>query len=247
MKRLGMLIIGILMSLILYADGIEYFEHVKSLYNQGRYDEAILGFESCKTYYSEELNVSSINEWINICQSKIDECNAVIQAKKQAEITDAKRRKEESRLDDERRAYEAKLMERIEKKLLYISSNAFLFDKEYMGMHMAIKGFISDNSEYSFTDDPEMAYWCVYVTANAYEYSFMPIDPQSNSEKGWYTSKVVAYIKVANKVTNEILYEGEIYQADGKNRSTMSYLHSANKAYGIINEKIGLKVLQKLK
>lgn len=236
MKRLVLLIISVFIGVVAYADGIEYFEHVKSLYQQGRYEEAKQGFVSCKTYYSDELNVSSINKWIRLCQSKINERKAAIQAKRQAEIAEA-----------QRKAYEAKQQERIEKKLLYVSSNAFIFNKEYTGMPQAIKGYITDNSEQRFTDDPEMAYWCVYVTANAYEFSSLPIGSDPNSKNVWYTSKVVAYIKIINEITNETLYEGEIIQSDARNRSTIDYKHSAEKAYRLINVEIGNRIFKQIK
>ena len=202
MKRLVLLIISVFIGIVAYADGIEYFEHVKSLYQQGRYEEAKQGFVSCKADYSDEVNVASINEWISLCQSKITERNAAIQAKRQAEIAEAKRKADEARLAAERKAYEVKQQERIEKKLLYISSNAFLFDKEYLGMHQAIKGYIADNSEQRFTDDPEMAYWCVYVTANAHEYSI--------DNGGIHYSHVVAYIKISKEIARENVYAREI-------------------------------------
>lgn len=225
MKRLVLLIISVFIGVVAYADGIEYFEHVKSLYQQGRYEEAKQGFVSCKTYYSDELNVSSINKWIRLCQSKINERKAAIQAKRQAEIAEA-----------QRKAYEAKQQERIEKKLLYVSSNAFIFNKEYTGMPQAIKGYIADNSEQRFTDDPEMAYWCVYVTANAHEYSI--------DNGGIHYSHVVAYIKISNEITKETIYESEVVVKGG---SSMNYTVAAEKAYRNINKDIGSKIIEQLK
>lgn len=225
MKRLVLLIISVFIGVVAYADGIEYFEHVKSLYQQGRYEEAKQGFVSCKTYYSDELNVSSINEWIRLCQSKINERKAAIQAKRQAEIAEA-----------QRKAYEAKQQERIEKKLLYVSSNAFIFNKEYTGMPQAIKGYIADNSEQRFTDDPEVAYWCVYVTANAHEYSI--------DNGGIHHSHVVAYIKISNEITKETIYESEVVVKGG---SSMNYTVAAEKAYRNINKDIGSKIIEQLK
>ena len=225
MKRLMLLIITVFIGIVAYADGIEYFEHVKSLYQQGRYEEAKQGFVSCKTYYSDELNVSSINEWIRLCQSKINERKAAIQAKRQAEIAEA-----------QRKAYEAKQQERIEKKLLYVSSNAFIFNKEYTGMPQAIKGYIADNSEQRFTDDPEVAYWCVYVTANAHEYSI--------DNGGIHHSHVVAYIKISNEITKETIYESEVVVKGG---SSMNYTVAAEKAYRNINKDIGSKIIEQLK
>lgn len=225
MKRLVLLIISVFIGVVAYADGIEYFEHVKSLYQQGRYEEAKQGFVSCKTYYSDELNVSSINKWIRLCQSKINERKAAIQAKRQAEIAEA-----------QSKAYEAKQQERIEKKLLYVSSNAFIFNKEYTGMPQAIKGYIADNSEQRFTDDPEMAYWCVYVTANAHEYSI--------DNGGIHYSHVVAYIKISNEITKETIYESEVVVKGG---SSMNYTVAAEKAYRNINKDIGSKIIEQLK
>ena len=224
MKRLVLLIISVFIGIVAYADGIEYFEHVKSLYQQGRYEEAKQGFVSCKTYYSDELNVSSINEWIRLCQSKINERKAAIQAKRQAEIAEA-----------QRKAYEAKQQERIEKKLLYVSSNAFIFNKEYTGMHQAIKGYIAENSEQRFTDDPEMAYWGVYITANAHEYS---------NDCGIHYSNVVAYIKITNEITKETIYESEVIVKGG---SSMNYTVAAEKAYRNINKDIGIRIVEQLK
>lgn len=235
MKRLVLLIISVFIGIVAYADGIEYFEHVKSLYQQGRYEEAKQGFVSCKTYYSDELNVSSINEWISLCQSKINERNAAIQARRQAEITETKRRADEARLAAERKAYEVKQQERIEKKLLYVSSNAFIFNKEYTGMHQAIKGYIAENSEQRFTDDSEMAYWGVYVTANAYEY---------NISNNTYFSKVTAYIKITNEITKETIYESEVIAKGG---SSMNYTVAAEKAYRNINKDIGIRIVEQLK
>ena len=225
MKRLVLLIISVFIGIVASADGVEYFEHIKSLYQQGRYEEAKQGFVSCKTYYSDELNVSSINEWISLCQSKINERNVAIQARRQAEIAEAKRK-----------ANEAKQQERIEKKLLYVSSNAFIFIKEYTGMHQAIKGYIAENSEQRFTDDPEMAYWCIYITANAHEYS--------TDGSGIHYSNVVAYIKITNEITKETIYESEVIVKGG---SSMNYTVAAEKAYRNANKDIGIRIVEQLK
>lgn len=225
MKKLGTLLISIFISVSAYADGIQYFDYVRSLYEQGRYEEAIQGFNACKKLYYDELDIASIDNWVGKCNIKIKERNAAIQARRQAEIAEAKRK-----------AYEVKQQERIEKKLLYISSNAFLFDKEYTGMHQAIKGYIADNSEQRFTDDPEMAYWCVYVTANAHEYS---IDNGSI-----HYSHVVAYIKISNEITKETIYKNEVIVKGG---SSMNYTVAAEKAYRNINKDIGSKIIEQLK
>ena len=228
MRKLGILMISILISVTAYADGIQYFDHVRSMYEQGRYEEALQGFTACKKLYYDELDIASIDKWINTCNSKIKERNAAVQAKRQAEIAKAK-------LAEERRAHEEKQKKIVEKKLLFISSNAFLFDKEYTGMHQAIKGYIADNSEQRFTDDSEMAYWCVYVTANAYEY---------NMSNDTYFSNVTAYIKITNEITKETIYENEVVEKGG---SSMSYTVAAEKAYRNINKNIGIIIIEQLK
>lgn len=235
MKKLGTLLISIFISVSAYADGIQYFDYVRSLYEQGRYEEAIQGFNACKKLYYDELDIASIDNWVGKCNIKIKERNAAIQARRQAEIADAKRRADEARLAEERKAYEIRQQERKEKKLLYVSSNAFLFDAEYTGMHQAIKGYITDNSEQRFTDDSEMAYWCVYVTANAYEY---------NISNNTYFSNVTAYIKITNEITKETIYENEVVEKGG---SSMSYTVAAEKAYRNINKNIGIRIIEQLK
>lgn len=235
MRRLFIVIIGILINLSTYADGIKYYEHVKSLYEQGRYEEAIQGFTACQNLYSDELDVASLNDWIGKCRTKILERNAEVQAKKQVEIAEAKRKAAAARLAEEREAYEAKQKERKEKKLLFVSSNAFLFDKEYTGMHQAIKGYIANNSSQKFTDNSDEAYWCAYVTANAYEYS--------HKENNIFYSNVVAYIKVIDEITNETIYEDEIVVRRGSN---LNYKVAAETAYRNINKEIGSEILQQL-
>ena len=101
MRKLGILMISILISVTAYADGIQYFDHVRSMYEQGRYEEALQGFTACKKLYYDELDIASIDKWINTCNSKIKERNAAVQAKRQAEIAKAK-------LAEERRAHEEK-------------------------------------------------------------------------------------------------------------------------------------------
>lgn len=235
MRELGISLISILLSMSAYADGIQYFDYVRSLYEQGRYEEAIQGFTACEKLYYDELDVASIDNWISTCNLKIKERNDAIQAKRQAEIADAKRKADKVRLAEERKAYEAKQQELVEKKLLYVSSNAFLFDKEYIGMHQAIKGYIANNSGQKFTDNPDMAYWRVYVTANAYEYS--------HAENDVFYSNVVAYIKVINEITNVTIYEDEVIVRKG---SSMSYKVAAETAYRNLNKEIGTRILQKI-
>ena len=243
MRKIGILIIGILISLTsAYADGLQYFDHVRSLYEQGRYEEALQGFNACKKLYSNELDVVSIDSWIGKCNAKIKARETAEKARRDAKIAEDKRRAEAERAEAERKAYEAKQQERIEKQLLYVSSNAFIFDKEYTGMHQAIKGYIADNSNYRFTNDLDMAYWSVYVSANAADCLVHEIGDGGK----YFTANVVAYVTVKNEITGEIIYEGEVSLADNKHKSTISAEKSATKAYKIINEEIGSKILEQL-
>ena len=54
-------------------------------------------------------------------------------------------------------------------------------------------------------------------------------------------------IKIINEITNETLYEGEIIQSDARNRSTIDYKHSAEKAYRLINVEIGNRIFKQIK
>lgn len=81
-----------------------------------------------------------------------------------------------------------------------------------------------------------MAYWCVYVTANAHEYSI--------DNGGIHYSHVVAYIKISNEITKETIYESEVVVKGG---SSMNYTVAAEKAYRNINKDIGSKIIEQLK
>lgn len=239
MKKIIILAILIFQNICAHADGIKYFEHVRALYQKGRYEEARQGFIVCKTVYSKELDVNNIEVWIKDCDAKIYKQKASIKAKREAELAEAKRRAEAVKLAEERKAYEVKQQERIEKKLLYVSSNAFIFDREYTGMHQAIKGYIADNSEQRFTDDPESAYWCVYVTASAYEFR------ETETRRGAvYYSNVIAYVKIVNEITLETIYDGEIEASGG---DYYNYEGAAKSVYQRkINSKIATEILNNI-
>lgn len=231
MKRIVVLIISVFICVAAYADGIEYFEHVKTLYQQGRYEEAKQGFLSCKTYYSEELNISSINKWISLCQSKINERNAAIQARRQAEIADAKRKADEAKIAKLNALKAAEDSIRKEKKLVYISSNAYIFDKEYTGMHQSIKGYIAQHSKQKYTNELNKAYWGIYITANAYK-------RKNNNNR--FASDVIAYVTIKNLYSDEIIYEDEIIE---RAISTIDFNEAAKGSYKKINNKIANKII----
>ncbi len=256
MRKLLILLFVCFTNFLSFAGGIEYFNHVKSLYNSGRYEEALQGFKSCKTVYHSEFNtdqINNINIWISKCQTKISEKKAIIQAKRKAEVAAAQRRAHEAKLAKEKKEKEARLaeeqrikdsiqQERIKRKLLFVSSNAFLIDCEYTGMHQAIKGHIANNSDFRFTDDPDKAYWSVYVTANAYEQNFTEIKSNNENIRKIYCSNVVAYIKIVDSISNETIYEVEI--TDKGNSS--KYRTAAINAYNKINKTISSEILKHL-
>lgn len=261
MRKLLILLFVCFTNFLSFAGGIEYFNHVKSLYNSGRYEEALQGFKSCKTVYHSEFNtdqINNINIWISKCQTKISEKKAIIQAKRKAEVAAAQRRAHEAKLAKEKKEKEARLaeeqrikdsiqQERIKRKLLFVSSNAFLIDCEYTGMHQAIKEHIANNSDYRFTDNPDNAYWSVYVTANAYPI-YKNKEENKEENKGPFHSRAIAYIKIIDEINNETIYEGEIESSIG---DYFDYNNAARKAYTYkrngLNIKTATEILKHLK
>lgn len=243
MKKLGILLISILISMSAYADGIQYFDHVRTLYEQGRYEEAIQGFTTCKKLYYDELDVASIDNWI-------DKCNQKIAAKKAA----TKRKAAEAKLAEERRVAAEKLAtEKAEKarldslrrvkKLLFVSSNAFMVDKEYAGMHQAVKANISKNDpKQRFADNSEEAYWSVYITAriDRQEEEKSAFDPNIIQHYSW----VVAYVKIVDNISDVTLYDGEIadVKGGGFNRKVADEY-----AYKELSKKVGNIIVEQLK
>lgn len=239
-----MLIICICVSIaIAYANGFQYFDHVRGLYEKGRYEEAIQGFTTCKRVYYEELDVASLDNWIAKCKTNIKKRNAAIQDKRRAKIAEATRKAQEAKLAEEQRIKDSIQQERVKRKLLFVSSNAFLIDCEYPGMHQAIKGHIAKNSDFKFTDDPEKAYWSVYVTANAYEQNITEIKLNDEKTRRIFYSNVVAYVKVVDSISNETIYEVEITD---KGNSGKDYRPAAIMAYNNINKTIGSEILKQL-
>lgn len=228
-KGIMFLTVGILLSTNVKADGREYFDYViRQLYQKGLYEEALQGLDICNKYYSEELNTGLINDYIVKCKTKISDKKAVEEANKQVARAAEKVKEELERLE-----------KRKEDKLLYLSSSAFNFKTEYTGMHSAIKGFIAQNSDLKFSDNPEMACWCVYVTANAKE-------APSNGEND-YNATVCAYVKIVDEIQGVTIYEDEIVE---RRNSKIDYQAAANRAYRGnkkqkgINEKVSDLVLE---
>lgn len=221
-KGIMFLTVGLLLTSNVKADGREYFDYViRQLYQKGLYEEALQGLDICNKYYSEELNTGLINDYIVKCKTKISDKKAVEEANKQAARAAEKAKEELERLE-----------KRKEDKLLYLSSSAFNFKTEYTGMHSAIKGYIAKNSNLRFANNPEMAFWGVYVTATAKE-------SPSNGPKD-YNASVYAYVKIIDEIQGVTIYEDEIV---GRGNSKIDYQNAAVRAYKKINQKVSDIVL----
>lgn len=219
MKHLFLLLISWLIALNAFAGGIQYFEHVKSLYAQERYTEALQGFKICLNLYSDELDVEDLNNWISKCNERITQ--------KQKETQE--RIKNQTFAAERKAVYNRKQREREEKKLILVSTNAMALDADYPAMQSAIKGFLSD-AGFKFTDNQELACWSVYVTAKAYECAY------SEDEQVYYSS-VNACVKIENNISGEIVYENEISDVIGYN--IHSYAKAVPSAYKKLNKELG--------
>lgn len=228
MKRSILLLIAMLSTINVFAGNPKIYEDAKTWYAHEQYEKAIQGFELCKIRYSNVLDEEDLNSWIS-------KCNDGIRLRK-AKL--AKERKAAARSATEAAAAVAKRQKRIEDKLVYVSSDAYIFDTQYSDMHRAIKGYLSD-AGFEFTDNPELAYWSVYVTALAYELNIAP--------EGFYRSAVDVCVKIVNEIDNgRIIYENEIPQNIGSD--IFSYAQAARNAYQKeTNKKIGELIVSKIK
>ncbi|WP_298062021.1 hypothetical protein [uncultured Rikenella sp.] len=229
MTRFILLLITMLSTINVFAGNPKIYEDAKTWYAQEQYEKAIQGFELCKIRYSNVLDEEDLNSWIS-------KCNNGIRLRK-AKLT--KERKAAARSAVEAAASAAKKQKRIEDELVYVSSDAYIFDTQYADMHRAIKGYLSDTG-FEFTDNPELAYWSVYVTALAYELNYV-------EDEGFYRSAVDVCVKIVNEIDNgKIVYENEIPENIGID--IFSYAQAARKAYQKkINKKIGELIVSKIK
>ena len=256
MKRIGVLIIFLLASVFAYADNsskldeaLRHFNHYLSLYDKGKYEEAMQGFNDCKRRYSAELDIASLNGWIGKCNQKIAAKKAAIE-RKAAEAKLAEERRIAAKKLAAEKAEKARLDSlRIANKLLFVSSNAFIIDKEYAGMHQAVKTDISKNDpKQRFADNPEDAYWSVYITAriDRQEEEKSAFDPNIIQHYSW----VVAYVKIVDNISDVTLYDGEIADVKGggfnrKVADEYAYKELSKKVGSIIVEQLKLKLKSK--
>ncbi len=202
-------------------EGITYFESIKKSYAKGEYRDALEGFQYCKKEYSNQLNTSKIDEWINLCNSNIENKVAIEQQiKKQEEDNN-------------------KLKTRRENRLIYLSTEASIFNEKYNEILLALKDYINENSDLKFTSDPDKAYWCIYVTAEAKEKS------ATDNEGGkYYVSDVASNIKIKDMVANETICDNSITTTG--TRKASGYKMSATDAYKKLKEEIGNIILKSI-
>ncbi|MBR5677798.1 MAG: hypothetical protein IKX20_06645 [Paludibacteraceae bacterium] len=192
-KRLTTFAVCLILATPLFADGLHYFNHCKSLYSNGRYEEAKQGFTLCKVY--DDVNSADMDAWIA-------KCDQAIEAKKNKAFAVAKK------LAAERQAaYEERQREREERNLVFISTNARTLSANYSSMQSAIKGNLQ---QYHFAKSEEDAKWGVYVTANAREYSTPDTNPA-----GVFIVYVDAVCQIIDLLTGEIVFEQEYFQKRG--------------------------------
>lgn len=217
---------------LVYNDAKEYY--YRGLTKKGDaaivfFEKAQEGFKICKKSLSKQFDRDDLERWISKCedairlkrQQEIDELEAATAAeieatkRKIAELKAAERRAAEERLakEEERirqkqaEELEAKRQKRIEDKLVFVSSDAFIFDRKY-DLHSSVERALSDDG-FRLTDDPEKARWSVYITAMAYEVGTEYITT-SHGEEQIYLSNVDALVKIADNVKDDLIFEGNI-------------------------------------
>lgn len=219
MKRLIILFVCLSFVIKSFAGGPQYFEHVKSLYAQERYNEAIQGFTICINLYSDELKGEDLNGWIKKCHESI---------RRQQEEKD--RRVREQILYAERKAEHERHQRQIEElNLIFISTNARTLNGNYPSMQNAIKGNLKS---FEFAKTVDDAKWGVYVTANAREY---------NNPNGLYISYVDAIVQVINMVNGIIVFEQEYSQKGGHAKD---YSEAVKVAYNKIIKQISYDIIE---
>lgn len=214
MKRVILSFIAVLITVTALANGPEYFLHVKGLYDQGKYEEAIQGFGVCKWLYSDELPSQNMDEWIAKCNKGIEDRKAAAAARR-ARAAAA-----------ERAAYEAKQKAREENKLVYISSDALNLSGVEFDLNSVIINKVQKQTKLLFTNNPDDAYYYVYVSA---------ISRRHNYDNGSYYSNAVANVKITD-MKDVIYFANRVEETQG---STLSYEKAAELCYDSIGNEIG--------
>lgn len=187
MKRILSIVIGLMLALPSFADGLQYLGHCKSLYNSGRYEEAKQGFTLCKVY--DDIDDAEMDVWIAKCESAIT-------AKKNRAAAAARKAETERQA-----AFEESQKLRKERNLIYVSTNARTLSADYPNMQSAIKGNLRP---YHFAKTEEDARWGIYVTANARE----QINPEVNTGlKDAHFVYADGILQIIDLLSGEICFE----------------------------------------
>lgn len=213
MNKVWLSIVSVLIPISAFADGGQYFQHVRSLYNQGKYDEALLGFQNCKKYYPADKDLQNADYWINECTSKIE---AKAKAAKEA-------RERRARANA---AAQKALQQRRDKRLIYISSDALNLDGREYDLSKVIIKKVQDETGLLFTTDPDDAFYYTYVSAFARNHHY---------ENGRYASNVVANVMV--KDMDDVVHFAD--RAEETQMSTLNYAEAAELCYDRVGNAIG--------
>lgn len=213
MKRIIFSFMAVFFTIPALADGPEYFRHVRGLYEQGRYEEAIQGFDICKWLYFDELSTQNMDEWITKCNKGIEDRKAAAAAKR-ARAAAA-----------ERAAYEAKQSAREDNKLVYITCDALNLNGVEFDLASVIINDMQKQTNLIFTTNPDDAFYYVYVSALSRTHNF---------DKGNYYSNVVANVRVTN-MKDALCFANKFEETQG---STLNYEKATELCYSSIGEKI---------
>lgn len=213
MNKVWLSFLSVLFSISAFADGGQYFQHVKSLYNQGKYEEARLGFQNFKTYYPDDKDSQNADYWINECTSKIE---AKAKAAKEA-------RERRARADV---AAKKALQQRRDKCLIYLSSDALNLDGREYDLSKVIIKKVQDETGLLFTTNPDDAFYYAYVSAFARNHSF---------ENNQYASNVVANVMV--KDMDDVIHFAD--RVEETQLSTLNFAKAAELCYDRVGIAIG--------
>ena len=218
-RRLTTFAVCLVLATPLFADGLHYFNHCKSLYSNGRYEEAKQGFTLCKVY--DDVNSADMDAWIA-------KCDQAIEAKKNKAAAVAKK------LAAERQAaYEKSQRQREENNLIYISTNARTIDSDYPSMQSAIKGKLQ---QFHFSKKEDDARWGVYVSANAREQQSSDVVVNSTGARFVYAEGI---LQIIDLLTGEVYFEQEY----SEKFATTNLAIAEKKAYSRLIDSISTDII----
>lgn len=245
---------------------LERYTNAKECYIRGLSQEgndAITSLQLANKKFEECLTACEIAGSVlwdkEDLKSRISKCENAICLKRQEQ--EAKQRAEQAHLEAVKKAekerlvkeeegkrqkqaeeLEAKRQKRIEDKLVFVSSDAFIFDRKY-DLHSSVERALSDDG-FKLTDDPEKARWSVYITAMAYEVGTEYITT-SHGEEQIYLSNVDALVIIADNVEDNLIFEGDIEYND--NDFGINYQGSAQAVFTQLKKEIASTISNKFK